>query len=230
MRRIIAAAALLFLVVGLIAPVVRGSVAYDTFSTNFGYETQAGSNITGASSAPGYTDTANKFISQASGPVSDIWVPVARVSGVNAFDVQLMSDNGNSPGAVLQSWTITDQAFPFDGVYHNPIHLTVAGGTVLQQGTPYWLNLHATSDDGHLVWMFTRPPRFETVAQRFAPGGAWNVLNPGFTSAYRVDVVPEPASAAMGLVLTVLAGRRVRREKNSPSPLPSPSSRERESD
>lgn len=197
----------LIVLVGACAP-ASADIAYNTFSANFGYEFLAGSTISGANAQPGYTDTANRFISLATGAITDIWIPVAHNGGPNIFQIQLMSDNANQPGTVLESWTLVNQAFPFVPMYQDPIHMTLLSNTVLQQGTPYWLNLVAGDANSWLVWDFTRPPIFETVAQRFAPNGPWNVLNPGFTSAYRIDVVPEPATVAALVLLAGIAGRR----------------------
>lgn len=187
-----------------------GSVAVDTFSENFGYEILAGSNVTGAASSAGYTDTANQFTAAAGGAITDIWLPVAIVgASPNIFDVTLRSDANNSPGDLLATWQVVGQAFPFNPQYHDPIHLTITDNVSLQQGTTYWLDLHSTDAAGALVWDFTHPPIFQNVAQRFSPNGAWNVLIPGFTSAYRIDVVPEPATAlALGLLAGVLLRAR----------------------
>ena len=185
------------------------AIAYNTFAADFGYEFLAGSTIAGDAAQPGYTETANRFTSLATGAITDIWIPVAHNGGANTFEIQLRADAGNVPGAIIESWTLVDQAFPFIPSFQDPIHLALNSTTVLQQGTPYWINLRAGADDSWLVWDFTRPPIFETVAQRFAADGAWNVLSPGFTSAYRIDVVPEPT---IGFSLLIFAwiglGRR----------------------
>lgn len=183
-------------------------IAYNTFAPNFGYEFLAGSTISGATAQPGYTETANKFTSLATGAITDIWIPVAHNGGTNIFEIELFTDAGNQPGTILESWTLVDQAFPFIPSYQDPIHLVLTSTTVLQQGTPYWINLRAGADNSWLVWDFTRPPIFETVAQRFTPGGPWNVLNPGFTSAYRIDVVPEPTTALAMMILACIGLRR----------------------
>lgn len=191
-----------------IAAPASAAIAYNTFSADFGYEFLAGSTIAGSAASPGYTETANKFTSLATGAITDIWIPVADNGGANTFEILLMSDVGNQPSGILESWTLVDQAFPFVPSYQEPIHLSLSSSTVLQEGTAYWINLRAGADDSWLVWDFTRPPIFETVAQRFAPGGAWTILSPGFTSAYRVDVVPEPTMALPLLLLAAFALRR----------------------
>jgi hypothetical protein len=188
-------------------------LAYDTFSAGFGYEVLAGSTVSGAQSAPGYTDTANQFTSAASGFITDIWVAVSNVAGPNAFDINLRADLAGAPGEIIHSWTLLDAAFPFDGVYHDPVHLVVADAVQLQSGVTYWLDLHATDPQSHMAWHFTSPPIFETVAQRFAPDGPWNVLTPGFTSAFAINVeVPAPGSAiVLALGIAGLGHRRPRR-------------------
>ncbi len=199
--------AVALMVATLLVGAATGEWAYNRFGDNWSYETQAGSTISGQLSQPGYTDTANKFVSAATGAISDIYVPVALDMGPNTFEVWIMADNNNMPGTILQSWTVTDQAFPFDGHYHDPIHLTV-DGPELQAGAAYWITLHAGDPHSWLVWMFTKPWVFETVAQRFAPDqDVWNIIDPGFTSAYAIAVVPEPATIGL-LGLALLVTRR----------------------
>ena len=184
--------------------------AYNTFSGSFQYEILAGSTISGSQTTPGYTDTANKFISALSGNITDLWVAMAyNNAGPNVFDINLRADANNSPGAIIHSWTLVDQAFPFNPEYHDPVHVIVTDPVPLVAGTAYWLEMHAGDPASWLVWDFTRPPLFQTVAQRFTPGGGWNVLNPGFTSAYAV-AVPAPAVGAVILIGVAMARRRVR--------------------
>jgi hypothetical protein len=184
--------------------------AYNTFSGNFQYEILAGSTISGSQTTPGYTDTANKFISALSGNISDLWVAMAYNSaGPNVFDINLRADANNAPGAIIHSWTLVDQAFPFNPEYHDPVHVIVTDPVPLAAGTAYWLEMHAGDPASWLVWDFTRPPLFQTVAQRFTPGGGWNVLNPGFTSAYAI-AVPGPGAWALLLLGAGMARRRAR--------------------
>jgi hypothetical protein len=191
-------------------PALAQDYAYNTFSANFGYETLAGSTVSGEASSPGYTDTANRFVSLRSGNITEFIVPVSHNNaGPNSFDINLRADNASSPGDIIHTWTIVDQALPFDGVYHEPIRVPVAETVTLQEGVAYWLDMHATARDTWMVWHFTRPPIFETVAQRFSDNGVWNVLQPGFTSAYAV-VVPAPAAAGIVPLAIWIACRRRR--------------------
>jgi hypothetical protein len=183
--------------------------AYNTFSGNFQYEVLAGSTVSGASTTPGYNDTANQFVPTQSGNISDIWVAMALDAGPNEFVINLRSDDNHAPGGVIFSWTLTDRAFPFDPNYHDPVHLVVTDPVPIQQGTPYWLEMHAGTPTSWLVWDFTRPPLFQNVAQRFSENGPWNVLQPGFTSAYAIAVVPGPgAFVALGAGVATVRRRR----------------------
>ncbi len=186
----------------------HGEWAYNRYGEDWSYEVQAGSNVTGALTAAGYTDTANMFVSQATGPVSDIYVSVATNGGPNLLEVSLLTDAGTMPGEVLQSWSLEDQATPFDGAWHPPIHLAV-DGPELQAGSAYWILCHAGDPEAFLVWHFTNPWIFETVGQRFSPTGPWTILEPGFTSAYAIAVVPEPGTVGL-LVLAIMTCLRRR--------------------
>jgi hypothetical protein len=178
-------------------------MVYDTFGPDWSYEVLAGSTVSGVASEPGYVDTADKFTAEASGYITDIWVAMAHVEGANLFELWLMDDAGNVPGDILESWVVEDQATPFDGVWHEPVHLSVTGATYIDEGTDYWLCAHAGSDDASLAWHFAYPYIFETVAQLFEPGGEWYVIDPGFTSAYAI-AVPEPTNLGL-LALGALA-------------------------
>lgn len=201
-------------VIMVCAGVASADLAYSTFSAGFGYETLAGSTVSGAQTGAGYTDTANRFTSALGGDITDIWIAVSHNAGIgpNMFDINLRADDAGSPGDIIHTWTLTDAAFPFDGAYHDPVHLAVDDGVQLQAGVSYWIDLHATDPGSWMVWHFTSPPLFETVAQRSSPDGAWNVLNPGFTSAFAIGVVPAPGAAGvLTLAAAALGGRRRRR-------------------
>lgn len=206
MRRLVCIAA-----TSVSAPAVAQEYAYNTFSADFGYETLAGSTISGTGTEPGYTDTANRFVSLRSGNITELIIAVSNnnARGTNSFDINLRSDNANSPGEIIHTWTVVDQASVFDGVYRDPIRVPMLDAVPLEAGVAYWLDMHATADDTWMVWHFTRPPIFETVGQRFSSDGEWTILQPGFTSAFAV-VVPAPSAAGVLPLLFWIASRRRR--------------------
>jgi hypothetical protein len=120
--------------------------------------------------------------------------------GIGDVTVRLRADDGGEPGAVLESWTHTQQL---------PFETDVQFDSLLQppllEGATYWLNVKVEPGTGECYWMATNET---TPDMLFAFTGGLNPVwqepaNPYLLTFAQVEV-PEPAHA-----LLVLAGAAV---------------------
>lgn len=182
---------------------------FDNYKPNFGAATFAGQVINPL--APQRDrDYANSFIPSTSGVVSDIWATVTMISGVNEVDLWLMSDGGGAPDRVLEMWNLTN-AMGLRGGLNPPVHVEGDGSTFLEAGEQYWLVASAPIPTV-AQWMFNGVSDNGAVMLR-ENLGSWQSAPSSLRGAFRVDVVPEPATLcimAFGAI-TILRRRRTRR-------------------
>lgn len=196
------------------AQVAFNDFASDANSATYGYATNVGWTISGASSAVSEFVCANQFVSGASGSVSDVILPLNYASGdPNAtIDVQLVADNANMPGTVLESWTVgTSGTF---GSWSAPETLTGDGSASLAAGTSYWLVLSPTNVGNSDLWaVLNYNEAGATGLDLYNQGSGW-ASNPGATlGAFEVDVAPTPEPATMTLLGLGIAGLIARRRR-----------------
>jgi hypothetical protein len=186
---------------------------FDNYKPNFGAATFDGQVINPLGPQRD-RDFANGFVPTQSGPLAQIWATVTMVSGVNEVDLWLMADNNGAPGNVLEAWNLTN-AMPLRGGLNTPLYVQSDGNTFLEAGELYWLVASAPLPTV-AQWMFNGINDRGPTSFR-ENGGSWQTP-PGPLSdlrgAFRVDIVPEPATLcimAMG-ALTLLRRRRTRIE------------------
>lgn len=179
---------------------------FDNYKPNFGTATFDGQVINPLSPQRD-RDYANSFIPTTSGIVSDIWATVTMVSGVNELDLWLMSDGGGTPDRVLEMWHLTN-AMGLRGGLNPPVHVQGDGSTFLQAGEQYWLVASAPLPTV-AQWMFNGVSDTGPVMLRLN-NGAWTPAPSTLRGAFRVDVVPEPATLCIMVLgaFTVLRRRR----------------------
>jgi len=183
---------------------------FDNYKPNFGAATFDGQVINPLVPSRD-RDVANAFTPTASGIVSDIWATVTRRQGANVMDLWLMSDNNGVPDRVLEMWTVTNE-MGITGGLNPPLHVQGDGSTFLQADEQYWLVASGPSLSTVAQWMYNGVGDTGPNLMR-ENGGSWT----GHTGplgalrgAFRVDVVPEPATLcimAFG-ALSILRRRR----------------------
>lgn len=188
---------------------VRAEVVtvFDNYKPNFGAATFAGQVINPLSPQRD-RDYANSFVPSASGVVSDIWATVTMISGVNEVDLWLMSDSGGAPDRVLEMWNLTN-AMGLRGGLNPPVHAEGDGGTFLQAGEQYWLVASAPIPTV-AQWMFNGMSDTGSVMLR-ENFGSWQGAPSNLRGAFRVDVVPEPATLCMMAAGAIAVLRRRRK-------------------
>lgn len=168
--------------------------------------------LSGAASADGEELAAVSFTPSANYDLTKILVAVGFFSGTtNSAYVTLNSDNSGSPGAVIESWTLSElSVLGTTSTITADQTLTSAPGVLLSSGTTYWIvavsDSSGASDtiDG---WNFNSTGATGTMAYSF-DGTTWSTAgDPFILPAFEVKgtPVPEPPTFAMlGLALAAL--------------------------
>lgn len=187
-----------------------GFVVYSTlgdagqYNSNYAYTIGGGSYV-------GYQGRANRFVPSAGGLLEGIEVAIGYVSSPELVDVWLTADDGAyfQPGAMLASGSVMTPA-PFGSqagltlfAPPNPVMLTA--------GTPYWVAVMPHSGSTYSAWYDAWNGASGATATTHDGGVTWGVNSINPLSAFRVSVVPEPSSVAMGaaaLIAAMIARRR----------------------
>lgn len=198
------------LAMSLAAGAARGDavVVFDNFQPpNDTFATFSGQLMNNLNSPPRDYDIANAFTPSASGYVSDIWAAFTLQTGSNIVDLWLMSDNNGMPGQILEVWQAVNQ-MGIRGGFGGPVHFTGDQSTFVQGGQQYWL---VSSSPLPTVswWMHNAVNDFGPVMRRIN-GGAFSYWSDQRRGAFRVAVVPEPATLLLlaGGAVVVLRRRR----------------------
>ena len=156
----------------------------------------------GVGGAPGaewgleFIQMAMAFVPQQGGPVSDIWLTTGHISGTNLLNVWLAQDLGGQPGTMIESWAVESQGPLYqDPLPTPPIHLLPQTSPVLEPGVQYWLVATPGAVDMTGGWYWNLQQVNGTRAYSIK-GGDWQV-DTHVQGAFRVDVVPEPATLSL---------------------------------
>jgi hypothetical protein len=194
------------MVIGLLvaAPASAQTIVFDNMPGD-DYNPGTGHTISGASSPVGSDfDQGDQFMPSASGNLSDVWVAMGHVTGLNEFELWLTDDAGGTPGTTLwSSGAIKDLMGPF-GSLNPPVHISVDGGPMLTAGSSYWL-LASVADDTWAAWNWNNIGDEGLHASRQNMGG-WGVGD-GTRGAFRI-AVPEPTTLMLLLGGLPLIRRR----------------------
>ena len=179
-------------------------VVFDNFGPEFDYEIGTGYTVSGADGR--IVNQGDAFVPSESGELAGIYIALNLQSGSNTALVMLHADNAGEPGAMLETWNISDEMGQF-GQWNTPLHLISVGGVELVTDQTFWVVAHGVRDVVS-VWNFNNIGSVGMHASQ-SGGGVWDVQM-GKQGAFRVDIVPAPGTLAL-LGLGGLAAARRRR-------------------
>ena len=174
---------------------VEAQVVYNNFGAGDSYNTATGWTV---STTPIDQKVAQQFTPSGTGVLTSIEVAMGLVQGVNHFDLALLTDSSNTPGSVIESWSV-DNAMGTFGSNNVPIFLASALNPLISVGTPYWIAI-GTSTQTWSAWNWNDQGATGLLASG-SNGGSFNPPANNTLGAMRVTVrpsaVPEPSSMAL---------------------------------
>ncbi len=193
----------MLLLVGLASsPIFASTTIFNDFGSAYSYNSDTRLAGEGFSEPGGYFTAANPFTSTGDFNLTQIDVAVANnFSRSESFAVDLDSDNGGTPGSVLESWTVTGP-LPAFGTCCGIETLTASSSIQFSAGAQYWLVISPAdpSSDVEDVWNFNNTGATGNVEYQNTPGGPYLPDSPNTLGAFDVlgdTTAPEPASFAM---------------------------------
>jgi MYXO-CTERM domain-containing protein len=172
------------------------SVAYTTLDSAGNYNAYGGTSIGG----PSPQGHANQFVPAIGGLLSSIEIGVTYVNAPELVDVQLRQDNGNGfpYGTILASSALTVTT-PFGLNGTSLVEFAPSTPVTLATDTAYWLILLPHSGSSFDVWNDSFGT-YGPIGSTTDGGATWGIGPPQLQNAFRVNVVPEPSSLALGVL------------------------------
>lgn len=135
--------------------------------------------------------------------------------GPNVLIVTLHDDAAGVPGDPIESVTLVDQLLRFPNkpqTNYPPVVAPFSGGTVLRDGSTYWLSMSTVTDtDAWAAWNYNITGDLGLRAFR-EDSGPWSPHTGDPRGVFRVNgaPVPSPATLALPVALALRAARRRR--------------------
>jgi len=174
------------------------AVVFNTFGSGNSYDVTAGLAIGLVPGVGNFTQGDRFSFTGSYGYYLDtIELAASLIDGTNQLNVSLMTDAAGQPGAVIESFSFTDQMGGINS--SNPL---LAGTSVLRPlltpATNYWL-IASAPDDTLAAWNESLPSVTGVFAWRIG-AGAWTVADSSL-SAFRINgtpAVPVPGALLLG--------------------------------
>lgn len=174
----------LLLMAGLLGGCCRQ--AFNNFGPDQSYSLSGNWRVQGNAAAGRYEATANAFICPRSGHLCRISLAVSFISGSNSLDVRLMTDAGNRPDTILESWHFSEQMPPL-GAQSFPLEADSVKRPTLQLNTRYWLAVLPGAPDTKAGWNLGLTGPIGMIASSI-DGNSWSYTAARQRGAFRIDV------------------------------------------
>jgi hypothetical protein len=203
----------LSLVIAILGAVqVSAMPLYSTLGSGDSYNTMMGYTI---GLSPNFYDQGNQFVIDGTQSylLDTIEVAIGLISGTNEVDVWLMSDVGDEPGAIIESFNFAGQMGDF-GEYNPLLVGTSVLNPVLTPGTKYWLIASAPQSDTWASWNLSDPDINGLRAVRESETNPWSIYSDTTMAAFRVngEVIPAPGAVVLvGIGMGCISWLRRRR-------------------
>jgi hypothetical protein len=203
----------LSLVIAILGAVqVSAMPLYSTLGSGDSYNTMMGYTI---GLSPNFYDQGNQFVIDGTQSylLDTIEVAIGLISGTNEVDVWLMSDVGDEPGAIIESFNFAGQMGDF-GEYNPLLVGTSVLNPVLTPGTKYWLIASAPQSDTWASWNLSDPDINGLRAVRESETNPWSIYSDATMAAFRVngEVIPAPGAVVLvGIGMGCISWLRRRR-------------------
>jgi len=194
------------------------TVIFSDFGPGNSFSTSVGAGIRGSTvEPPSGLSQAMAFTSGANFTFTNLFLPLSVAQGTGSAMVALMSDASGAPGAVIESWTVTNLPSIFSPTI---LQITSTLNPALSAGTQYWVGVFPVAADSNIAWWHNNIGNVGPTAFAFAsdPVSAnWTVLNTSQTTLAAFEIqgvnpVPEPGTLllmATGLGVLVLRRKRI---------------------
>jgi hypothetical protein len=187
----------------------NADIIYNNFGPSGSYETDLAWTVSGTTSAFGAVTSAMEFTASLTAAVAEVDLAVGLSSGTNSVVVSLMTDNGGTPGLLLESYSFVNQMGTFTD--NNPplVGISVTH-PLLMAGTNYWLVVAPGATDTNADWNQTTQDVRGTLAQSTDGGATWSSFGSEPLGAFEVFgdpvAVPEPSTLVMSSILFGIGG------------------------
>jgi hypothetical protein len=206
------------LCVGAVLPTwsASASVAYSTLDSLGHYDVSTAEGVNGPTPY-GYQAHGDSFISQASGTLSSIDLALHYLPNVSSpadqVNVSLELNRvdpvyGDLPSNISLWSGVANTPSPFGDA--GLVTLSPATGAALVQGQKYWLVVTPYFGNTVVEWNVSTAT-YGGIALSLN-GTSWGQNPSGLQDAFRVQVVPEPGAAALGVLASALMLFRRRQE------------------
>ena len=151
MNRFILGLAVLTLLVNGLGK-ANADVIFNDYGPLYTYQTTIGWTVSGSSTTFPFT-AANEFTASLTAAVTAVDLGISLAAGTNSVVVELMTDNGGTPGSVLESYGFVDQMGAF-GSQNSPLVAHSVTNPILVAGTNYWMVAVPGASDTNAAWNY----------------------------------------------------------------------------
>jgi hypothetical protein len=205
MNRFILGLAVLTLLVNGLGK-ANADVIFNDYGPLYTYQTTIGWTVSGSSTTFPFT-AANEFTASLTAAVTAVDLGISLAAGTNSVVVELMTDNGGTPGSVLESYGFVDQMGAF-GSQNSPLVATSVTNPILVAGTNYWMVAVPGASDTNAAWNYNDQSVTGTDLYSRDGGATWTSNGSQTLGAFEVfgAPVPVPSTLVMSSIIFGMGG------------------------